>query len=138
MGFDHHLGYRRGVDPGRCDVGIRGIPAQPDELYGGFHFEGAVGPFGPVHQAHAAGTDNGHLFILKGDQIINTAAKTYGSVDIAFNNAGIQSPAVETADVGSEVFDQVNAINRSSPCKIHTSLIALTSVRSSSRSFPDD
>ncbi|MAG65661.1 MAG: oxidoreductase [Pseudomonadales bacterium] len=36
---------------------------------------------------------------------------TYGRLDAAFNNAGIQSPAVETADVGSEVFDQVNAIN---------------------------
>lgn len=41
------------------------------------------------------------------DQTVNT----YGRLDAAFNNAGIQSPAVETADVGSEVFDQVNAIN---------------------------
>tara|TARA_Y100001968_G_scaffold97458_1_gene87429 strand:- start:731 stop:1438 length:708 start_codon:yes stop_codon:yes gene_type:complete len=43
--------------------------------------------------------------------LMEQTLNTYGRLDAAFNNAGIQSPAVETADVGSEVFDQVNAIN---------------------------
>ena len=43
--------------------------------------------------------------------LMEQTVNTYGRLDAAFNNAGIQSLAVETADVGSEVFDQVNAIN---------------------------
>ena len=35
----------------------------------------------------------------------------FGSLDAAFNNAGVQSLAVETADSTSEEFDRVNAIN---------------------------
>src|SRR5437870_12117576 len=34
-----------------------------------------------------------------------------GRLDAAFNNAGVQSLAVETADATSEEFDRVNAIN---------------------------
>jgi NAD(P)-dependent dehydrogenase (short-subunit alcohol dehydrogenase family) len=36
---------------------------------------------------------------------------TFGRLDAAFNNAGVQSPALETADVSGEEFDRVNAIN---------------------------
>jgi NAD(P)-dependent dehydrogenase (short-subunit alcohol dehydrogenase family) len=36
---------------------------------------------------------------------------TFGHLDAAFNNAGVQSPAVETADSTSEEFGRVNAIN---------------------------
>lgn len=36
---------------------------------------------------------------------------TFGRLDAAFNNAGIQSPAVETADASGEEFERVNAIN---------------------------
>src|SRR5437764_7156616 len=35
----------------------------------------------------------------------------FGRLDVAFNNAGVQSLAVETADSTSEEFDRVNAIN---------------------------
>ena len=35
----------------------------------------------------------------------------FGRLDAAFNNAGVQSPAVETAESSSEEFDRVNAIN---------------------------
>jgi NAD(P)-dependent dehydrogenase (short-subunit alcohol dehydrogenase family) len=35
----------------------------------------------------------------------------FGRLDAAFNNAGIQSPAVETADASGEEFDRVNGIN---------------------------
>ena len=36
---------------------------------------------------------------------------TFGRLDAAFNNAGVQSPLAETADVSAEDFDRVNAIN---------------------------
>src|SRR5213592_4683929 len=36
---------------------------------------------------------------------------TFGRLDAAFNNAGIQSPAMEIADVPGEEFDRVNGIN---------------------------
>lgn len=35
----------------------------------------------------------------------------FGRLDAAFNNAGIQSPAVETADASGKEFDRVNGIN---------------------------
>lgn len=41
------------------------------------------------------------------DQVVTT----YGRLDAAFNNAGIQSPAVELADVTAEVYDSVLSIN---------------------------
>lgn len=43
--------------------------------------------------------------------LVEQTVAAFGRLDAAFNNAGIQSPAVETADVTSEVFDRVNAIN---------------------------
>lgn len=43
--------------------------------------------------------------------LVEQTVAAFGRLDAAFNNAGIQSPAMETADVTSEVFDRVNAIN---------------------------
>ena len=43
--------------------------------------------------------------------MVEKAVSTFGRLDAAFNNAGVQSPAVETADASSEEFDRVNAIN---------------------------
>jgi len=45
--------------------------------------------------------------------LVEQTVNTFGRLDAAFNNAGILSPAVETADVPSEVFDRVSAINLS-------------------------
>jgi NAD(P)-dependent dehydrogenase (short-subunit alcohol dehydrogenase family) len=65
-------------------------------------------------------TDAGHRVIgMAGDisdeahvkLLVEQTVQTFGRLDAAFNNAGIQSPAVETADVSSEVFDRINAIN---------------------------
>lgn len=42
---------------------------------------------------------------------VEQAVSTFGRIDAAFNNAGVQSLAVETADVSGEEFDRVNAIN---------------------------
>jgi NAD(P)-dependent dehydrogenase (short-subunit alcohol dehydrogenase family) len=43
--------------------------------------------------------------------MIEQTVATFGRLDAAFNNAGVQSPAVETADSTSEEFDRVIAIN---------------------------
>jgi NAD(P)-dependent dehydrogenase (short-subunit alcohol dehydrogenase family) len=42
---------------------------------------------------------------------VRAAVDTYGSLDMAFNNAGIQVPPSDAADEPAEVFDRVNAIN---------------------------
>ena len=43
--------------------------------------------------------------------MVEQTVSTFGRLDAAFNNAGVQSPAVETADATSEEFNRVNAIN---------------------------
>jgi NAD(P)-dependent dehydrogenase (short-subunit alcohol dehydrogenase family) len=43
--------------------------------------------------------------------MIEQTVSTFGCLDAAFNNAGVQSPAVETADASGEEFDRVIAIN---------------------------
>ena len=44
-------------------------------------------------------------------KMIEQTVSAFGRLDAAFNNAGVQSPPVETADTTSEEFDRVNAIN---------------------------
>jgi NAD(P)-dependent dehydrogenase (short-subunit alcohol dehydrogenase family) len=43
--------------------------------------------------------------------MVERTVSTFGRLDAAFNNAGVQSPALEIADVSGEEFDRVNAIN---------------------------
>jgi len=43
--------------------------------------------------------------------MLQQTMSTFGRLDAAFNNAGVQSPAVETAESSSEEFERVNAIN---------------------------
>jgi NAD(P)-dependent dehydrogenase (short-subunit alcohol dehydrogenase family) len=43
--------------------------------------------------------------------MIEQTVSTFGGLDAAFNNAGVQSPAVEIADASGEEFDRVIAIN---------------------------
>ena len=43
--------------------------------------------------------------------VVEQTVSAFGRLDAAFNNAGVQSLAVETADATSEEFDRVNAIN---------------------------
>lgn len=45
------------------------------------------------------------------EAMIVQTVSTFDRLDAAFNNAGVQSPAVETADASGEEFDRVNAIN---------------------------
>jgi NAD(P)-dependent dehydrogenase (short-subunit alcohol dehydrogenase family) len=43
--------------------------------------------------------------------MVEQTVSTFGHLDAAFNNAGVQSPAIETADASGEEFDRVIAIN---------------------------
>lgn len=43
--------------------------------------------------------------------MVEQTVSTFNRLDAAFNNAGVQSPAVETADASGEEFERVNAIN---------------------------
>jgi NAD(P)-dependent dehydrogenase (short-subunit alcohol dehydrogenase family) len=43
--------------------------------------------------------------------MIEQTVSAFGRLDAAYNNAGVQSPAVETADASGEEFDRVNAVN---------------------------
>jgi NAD(P)-dependent dehydrogenase (short-subunit alcohol dehydrogenase family) len=42
---------------------------------------------------------------------VRAAVDTFGRLDVAFNNAGIQVPPCDAADEPAEQFDRVNAIN---------------------------
>lgn len=43
--------------------------------------------------------------------MVQHAVDTYGRLDAAFNNAGIQAPPTDAADEPAELFDRVHAIN---------------------------
>jgi NAD(P)-dependent dehydrogenase (short-subunit alcohol dehydrogenase family) len=43
--------------------------------------------------------------------VVEGAVATFGRLDMAFNNAGIQVPPVDAADEPAEQFDRVNAVN---------------------------
>ena len=43
--------------------------------------------------------------------MVERAVATFGRLDMAFNNAGIQAPPRDAADEPADVFDRVNAIN---------------------------
>jgi len=42
---------------------------------------------------------------------VQAAVETFGRIDMAFNNAGIQVPPCDAADEAAEVLDRVNAVN---------------------------
>ena len=43
--------------------------------------------------------------------MVERAVATFGRLDMAFNNAGVQAPPSDAADELAEEFDRVNAIN---------------------------
>jgi NAD(P)-dependent dehydrogenase (short-subunit alcohol dehydrogenase family) len=43
--------------------------------------------------------------------MVDRTVSAFGRLDAAFNNAGVNSPYMETADASGEEFDRVNAIN---------------------------
>ena len=61
------------------------------------------------HQALAVRCD-----VADEDQVaaaVATTVEMFGSLDFAYNNAGIQAPMTDAADETAEVFDRVNAVN---------------------------
>ena len=44
-------------------------------------------------------------------QMVEKSVSAFGRIVAAFNNAGVQSPAMELADVSGEEFERVNGIN---------------------------
>lgn len=55
-----------------------------------------------------------HCDVADEEQIaaaVTSTVDTFGSLDFAYNNAGIQSPTTDAAEEPAEVFDRVNAIN---------------------------
>lgn len=46
--------------------------------------------------------------------MVEQSVSTFGRLDAAFNNAGVQSPLAETADASGEEFDRVNGIKEQS------------------------
>ena len=61
------------------------------------------------HKAIALRCDVAHDGEVKA--MVEQIVSTFGSLDAAFNNAGVQSPAVDIADSTSEEFERVTAIN---------------------------
>ncbi len=45
------------------------------------------------------------------EQMVDKTVSAFGRLDAAYNNAGVQSPAVETADASGEEFERINGIN---------------------------
>jgi NAD(P)-dependent dehydrogenase (short-subunit alcohol dehydrogenase family) len=43
--------------------------------------------------------------------LVEQTVASYGRLDMAFNNAGIQAPPCHAADEPAETFDRVNAVN---------------------------
>jgi NAD(P)-dependent dehydrogenase (short-subunit alcohol dehydrogenase family) len=72
-----------------------------------------------TREAHALTADGQRVLAVTCDvadesnvaAAIATAVNTFGRLDLAFNNAGIQAPPIDAADEAAEVFDRVNAIN---------------------------
>ncbi|MDO3650440.1 SDR family oxidoreductase [Nocardia mangyaensis] len=55
-----------------------------------------------------------HCDVSDEDQVaaaVSETVATFGRLDLAYNNAGIQSPTVDAADEPGEVFDRVTGIN---------------------------
>lgn len=71
--------------------------------------EAAEQLIGAGHKAIAARCDVADDAQVKA--MVEQTVSTFGRLDAAYNNAGVQSPMAEVADTTREDFDRVNAIN---------------------------
>ena len=74
----------------------------------------------PLRSAAAERTSAGHQALDVGCDVsdeeqvaalVERTVDTFGRLDFAFNNAGIQAPPTDAADEPAETFDRVNAVN---------------------------
>jgi NAD(P)-dependent dehydrogenase (short-subunit alcohol dehydrogenase family) len=74
----------------------------------------------PLRSAAAELTSAGHQALDVGCDVsdeeqvaalVERTVDTFGRLDFAFNNAGIQAPPTDAADEPAETFDRVNAVN---------------------------
>ena len=61
------------------------------------------------HRALGIACDVSHEYLVE-EAVAQTVA-TFGSLDMAFNNAGIMLPPVDSAEETGEAFDQIVAVN---------------------------
>ena len=80
-----------------ADVDENSVGSAVAELVSAGHKAIAV-PCNVAHEAEVAA-------------MVEQTVSAFGRLDAAYNNAGVQSPAVETADASGEEFDRVEAIN---------------------------
>src|SRR6195952_909776 len=73
-----------------------------------------------LHEAARELSDAGHRVLtvrcdvadeLQVAAAVAATVDTIGSLDLAYNNAGIQSPMTDAADETAEVFDRINGVN---------------------------
>jgi NAD(P)-dependent dehydrogenase (short-subunit alcohol dehydrogenase family) len=73
-----------------------------------------------LHAAESQLRDEGHRVLAAHCDVADEAevaaavratVEAFGSLDMAYNNAGIQSPMTDAADEPAEMFDRINAIN---------------------------
>jgi NAD(P)-dependent dehydrogenase (short-subunit alcohol dehydrogenase family) len=80
-----------------ADVNEEALRAASDDLTGAGHH--ALGVLCDVSQEDQVAA------------LVDRTVTTFGRLDVAFNNAGIQAPPSDAADEPAETFDRVNAIN---------------------------
>lgn len=80
-----------------ADINLESVKAASAELVGAGHQ--AIGVECDVSDERSV------------SEAVRVAVDTYGRLDMAFNNAGIQIPPCDAADEPAEVFDRVNGIN---------------------------
>ncbi len=80
-----------------ADVDERAIQTEADALVAGGYCALAV-------RCNVADEDEVAAMVAQ-------AVSTFGRLDVAFNNAGVMVPAIETADASSQDFDRVDGVN---------------------------
>src|SRR5437763_11600234 len=80
-----------------ADVNEASLRAATDEATAGGHQ--AIGVTCDVSDEHQAAA------------MVDRAVVQFGTLDLAFNNAGIQAPPTDAADEPADLFDRVNSVN---------------------------
>jgi NAD(P)-dependent dehydrogenase (short-subunit alcohol dehydrogenase family) len=80
-----------GLNQGSLDQAVEEIPSAGGKVIG----------------IHCDGADE-----IQAAELVERTVAEFGRLGIAFNNAGIQIPALDTADQSAEEYDRISAINQ--------------------------